>query len=145
MGWDGPPTLRHFQLWQAWNDTQRKDPDLLCYYIMQLTAELTMVTAWLGLRKKSDMPKTLEDLRLQFTQVAGPSGADPIPVSPSRKSRGRRAKSPEEKRAAQWSKMKWHAALGGCVTVRNPDGTLTLPDGVKVSEAEYNAGRTRQP
>lgn len=139
MGWEGPATLRHFQLWQAWFAAERREPDLVCQYIMQLTAELAAVTCWLGVRKKSDMPTTLDDLRLKF--VDAEPAPDPIPVSSSRKRR-RHASSPEKKKAAQWSKMKWHTVLGGAITVRNPDGTLTLPDGTKVPEAEYNAART---
>lgn len=148
MGWDGPPTLRHFLLWQSWADIQRHEPDEVCNYLMQLTAELTMVTGWLGVRKKSDMPTKLDDLRLKYVEVQVPA-ASPVPLSSPRerrggaRARGQRSRvSIEEKVAAQYSRARWHTVLGAGITVRNSDGTLTLPDGSKVDEAEYNASRS---
>lgn len=145
MGWRGPPTLRHLMLWQAWFQLKRDEPGPVGEYVMQLTAELMRITAWLGIRSKNDMPNSLEDLRIKHVPSEAPPVADPLPLSSSRKRRRRPRKSHEVKQAAQWSKMRWHAVLGGGITVRNPDGTLTLPDGKRVLESEYNAARTKAP
>ncbi len=145
MGWrQRGISLRQFRVWQQWLDMD-VDEDPQSMHTMQVAMEVRRILATLGGLGKNPKGISLEDFRLipsfdhQHAQN-GPQtefGSESSNQSPSfsQETVGDKPLGPPRVTADQLARMKWFSSAGkDGITIKNSNGTYTLPDGRVVDE-----------